>query len=168
MTDEDYMLAAIAQAQKAGTNGGLPLGAVVVKEGEIIVSGTSHVGDFMDPTAHGESLAIRNACKKLNTLNLSECILYTTLEPCSMCLACASWCGLKRIVFGSYRTDIPENPYEMDNYHAEAHARQLTPIGGGSMIVDGGVLRKECAALMQHMVNWTISDELQTIHDAMK
>lgn len=158
MIDEDYMRAALVEAQKAGVNGGLPLGVVVVMGSEIIISGTSHVGDFMDPTAHGESLALRNACKKLNTLNLSECILYTTLEPCSMCLACASWCGLKRIVFGSYKEDIPENPYEIGSYHAEAHAHQLTPIGGGSMIVTGGVLRKECAALMKNMVNWTISE----------
>lgn len=156
MTDEDYMRKSIIEAQKASSNGGLPLGALLVSNGVVIVSGSSHVGDLMDPTAHGESLVLRTACRNLNTLNLSNCILYTTLEPCSMCLACASWCGVKRIVFGAYKEDIPENPYEIGNYHAEAHARQLTPIGGGSIIVEGGVLRHECAALMQHTVNWTM------------
>lgn len=89
------------------------------------------------------------------TEDLSGHTLYSTLESCSMCLGCASWVGLSKIVFGAYKEDIGENPYEILDYHAEKHASRLTPIGGGKMEVVGGVLRKECAELMKNIKNWT-------------
>ena len=154
MDDEYFIKKAIEEAEKSVKAGGLPLGALVVRNDSIIASGTSHVGD-LDPTAHFESDAIRQACQKLHTLDLSECTLYTTLEPCSMCLACASWCGVKRVVFGAYKENIPKNPYEISNYHAEEHGKRMT----SDMEVRGGICKDACAKLMEHMVNWTIQNE---------
>lgn len=155
ITDESFIKLAIEEAIKSVSAGGTPIGAVMVKDGEVISAGWSLVWTKKDPTAHGETACIKAACQKIQSLDLSGCTLYSTLESCSMCLSCAAWTGLKRIVFGAYKEDIPENPYEIGNYHAEEHGKKMTPLGGESMEVKGGVLREECAKLMQNIVNWT-------------
>lgn len=91
MTDEHYMKLAIEEAKKASAGGWTPLGVVIVKDDKVIAAGTSHVGEKLDPTAHGESWCMKEACQKLKTLDLSGCKLYSTLESCSMCLGCAGW-----------------------------------------------------------------------------
>jgi tRNA(Arg) A34 adenosine deaminase TadA len=154
-TDEKFMKLAIQEAKKSVETGGAPIGAVLVKDGEVVATGQSLVWPKKDPSAHGETECLRNACKKLNTLDLSGCILYSTLESCSMCLGCASWTGLSKIVFGVYKEDIGDNPYEIKDYHAEEHAERLTPIGGGRIEIQGGVLREECAELMKNIENWS-------------
>lgn len=153
--DEKYIKLAIKEAKKSVEADGAPIGAVLVKDGEVISTGWSLVWPKKDPSAHGETECMRNACKKLQTLDLSGCTLYSTLESCSMCLGCAGWTGLSRIVFGAYKEDIGENPYEVANYHAEEHAKTLTPIGGGKIEVVGGVLREECKELMKNIKNWS-------------
>ena len=65
--------------------------------------------------------------------------------------------GLSKIVFGAYREDVEGNPYEIVDYHAENHAKLLTPIGGGKIEVLGGILRDECKVLMAKYKNWTVS-----------
>jgi guanine deaminase len=155
MTDEQYMQLAIQEARESEKVGGAPIGAIIVKNGEVIAKGWSLVWPEKDPTAHGESNCIKAACKKLQTLDLSGCIMYGTLESCSMCLACASWAGLSEIVFGAYREDIRSNPYEVANYHAEEWGKKLTPPNGKTIVVRGGVLRKECADLMKNVENWS-------------
>lgn len=152
MTDEDYMRLAIAEAKKAAEKSSTPLGVVIVKDGKILVSGTSHVGERLDPTAHGEADCMRRACKDLQTLDLSGCTLYSTLEPCSLCLSCAGWTGLSRIVFGAYKEDFPGNPYELKEYHAEEWSKNLA-VG---TIVQGGVLRSDCALLMKNVRGWVL------------
>lgn len=154
MDDEKFMKLAIEEAIKAGAKGWVPLGVVIVKNNNIIASGTSHVGERLDPTAHGESDCMRVACQKLQSLDLSGCTLYSTLESCSMCLGCAGWTGLSRIVFGAYKEDVEGNPYELGNYHAIEHAKNITPIGGGKIEIIGGVLREECKQLMSNIKNW--------------
>jgi len=67
-----------------------------------------------------------------------------------MCLACASWAKVSRIVFGAYKEDVPTNPYEINDYHAEEHAKKMNP----PIKITGGVLRKECAKLMKNTENW--------------
>lgn len=153
--DEKYMKLAIKEAKKSVEADGAPIGAVLVKDGKVMATGWSLVWPKKDPSAHGEIECMRNACKKLQTLDLSGCTLYSTLESCSMCLGCASWSGLSRIVFGAYKEDIGENPYEIANYHAEEHGKTLTPIGGGKIEVVGGVLREECKELMKNIKNWS-------------
>lgn len=154
-SDKKFIRLAIQEAKKSVEAGGAPIGAVLVRDGEVIATGQSLVWPKKDPSAHGETVCLRNACQKLQTLDLSGCTLYSTLESCSICLGCASWAGLPKIVFGAYKEDIGENPYEMSDYHAEEHAKKLTPIGGGGMEVQGGVLREECKELMKSIKNWS-------------
>lgn len=80
-------------------NGG-PFGSVIVKDGKIISKGHNRVVKNNDPTCHGEIDAIRKACKKLGTFNLSDCEIYTTGEPCPMCLGAILWSNIKKIYYG--------------------------------------------------------------------
>ena len=85
---------------------GGPFGAVIVdKEGNIISNGNNKVLKNNDPTAHAEVVAIRNACKKLNTYDLSDYILYTSCEPCPMCLSAVIWANIKTIYYGCTKED---------------------------------------------------------------
>lgn len=155
MTDEDGIKLAIEEAKKSEQSNGAPIGAVLVKNDEVIAVGWSLVWPKKDPSAHAETECMRSATKKLQSLDLGGCVLYSTLESCSMCLACAGWTGLSKMVFGAYKEDVPENPYELVEYHAEEHAKNIRAVGGKHIKVVGGVLRKECARLMDHMRNWT-------------
>jgi tRNA(Arg) A34 adenosine deaminase TadA len=155
MIDEDFVKLAIEEAKKSEKAGGAPIGAVLVKDGKVVATGWSLVWPKKDPSAHGEIGCLRNACQKLQTLDLSGCTLYSTLESCSMCLACASWTGVSKIVFGAYKEDVQPNPYEISDYHAEEHAKKLTPPAGGKIEIVGGVLREECKELMKYIKNWT-------------
>ena len=101
------MFNAIQEARLGIQNGdGGPFGACVVKNGEIIASGHNTVLKDKDPTRHGEMNAITNACKKLNTYDLSGCELYTTGEPCTMCLCACMWANISHIY---YACSIKEN-----------------------------------------------------------
>lgn len=153
--DESFIKLAIDEAKKSFEAGGAPIGAIMVKDGKVISHGWSLVWPKKDPSAHAETECMRNACQKLQTLDLSGCTLYSTLESCSMCLGCAGWTGLSKIVFGAYKEDIPVNPYELKDYHAEKHSELISPVTGGSIEVKGGVLRNECAELMAKIENWT-------------
>lgn len=94
------MFSAIQEARLGIQNGdGGPFGACVVKDGEIIALGHNTVLKDNDPTRHGEMNAIRNACAKLNTYDLSGCELYTTGEPCTMCLCACMWANIKHIYY---------------------------------------------------------------------
>lgn len=88
---------------------GGPFGAVITdKEGNIISEGCNQVLQEKDPTAHAEIVAIRQACKKLDTYDLSECILYTSCEPCPMCLSAIIWSNIKTIYYGCSKEDAEE------------------------------------------------------------
>ena len=96
-----FMLIAINEARKGIENGdGGPFGAVIVKNDEVIGVGHNRVLKNKDATCHGEMEAIRNASKNLNTFDLSSCVLYTTGEPCPMCLAACLWANIEKIYFG--------------------------------------------------------------------
>ena len=87
------------------TNAGGPFGAVVVKNGEIIGSASNHVLKNNDPTAHAEIEAIRDACKNINSHDLSGCILYTSCYPCPMCLSAIIWANIKKVYYGNTKED---------------------------------------------------------------
>lgn len=96
-----YMQEAIKEAEKGiAANEGGPFGSVVVKDGKIIGRGHNQVVLLNDPTCHGEMQAIRNACKNLHTFDLSGCSLYTTGEPCQMCLTACLWANIKEVYYG--------------------------------------------------------------------
>ncbi len=102
-----FMRIAKENAEKGISNKeGGPFGAVIVdKNGEIIANGNNRVLKNNDPTAHAEIIAIREACKKLNTYDLSEYILYTSCEPCPMCLSAIIWANIKEIYYGCTKED---------------------------------------------------------------
>lgn len=148
--DEQYMKLAINIAKKSEKAGGAPIGAVLIKDGKVIAEGQSLVWPLKDPSAHGETQCLRNACQELQTLDLTGCMMYSTLESCSMCLGCAGWTKLSKIIFGAFKEDIQPNPYELDDYHAILHAKRIQ-----GLEVIGGVLRDECKELMKNIQNWT-------------
>ena len=86
-------------------NGGGPFGAVAVRDGEIIATGVNSVTNDNDPTAHAEVNAIRHACDKLQTFRLSGCVVYSSCEPCPMCLSALYWAGVAKIYFGNTKED---------------------------------------------------------------
>ena len=83
------------------TNAGGPFGACVVKDGEIIGKGSNNVLKNNDPTAHAEVVAIREACQKLNTYDLTGCTMYATCYPCPMCLSAIIWSNIKKVYYGN-------------------------------------------------------------------
>jgi len=107
--DEYFMRRAISLAQKGiDSNSGGPFGAVVVKDDEIIGEGCNQVTSTNDPTAHAEVVAIRNACQKLGSFQLDNCILYTSCEPCPMCLGAIYWARPLRVFYAATREDAAQ------------------------------------------------------------
>lgn len=98
---DKYMKIAIEEAENGINHGeGGPFGCVIVKDGEIVGRGHNQVVLNNDPTCHGEMMAIRNACKNLNTFDLSGCELYTTGEPCPMCFGAILWANIEKVYYG--------------------------------------------------------------------
>jgi len=108
MSDEQFMRMAIATARAGMARGQTPFGAVIVKHGEVISDVHNVVWKTTDITAHAEVHAIREACKKLNTIDLSGCTIYSTCEPCPMCFSAIHWAKIDRIVFGARIEDAEE------------------------------------------------------------
>lgn len=101
-----FMEQAIALATENVTSGrGGPFGAVIVKDGEVLASGVNRVTESSDPTAHAEVVAIREACRKLGTFWLEGCDIYTSCEPCPMCLAALYWAHVRAIYYGNSAAD---------------------------------------------------------------
>ena len=114
--DEKWMRMAIDFARKGMlTNEGGPFGAIIVKDGNIVGVGNNKVTSSNDPTAHAEIVAIRNACKNLGTFQLDDCIIYTSCEPCPMCLGAIYWARPKKIFFGCNRHDAADINFD-DNF----------------------------------------------------
>ena len=106
-TDHNYFMQKAIElaAENAGSVTGGPFGAVIVKDGEIVAMQSNKVTVENDPTAHAEVNAIRAACKKLGTFDLSGCILYSSCEPCPMCLSAAYWAHIDKIYYAADRFD---------------------------------------------------------------
>lgn len=105
MTKEQLMREAIRLSEENVTNGGGPFGAVITRDGKIVATGVNRVTANNDPTAHAEVSAIRAACEKLNTFDLSGCEIYTSCEPCPMCLGAIYWAHIDKIYYGNDKDD---------------------------------------------------------------
>ena len=101
----NFMLRAIELSIKSANDTGGPFGCVIVKDDKIIGEGSNKVTFSKDPTAHAEIVAIRAACKKINTFNLSGCDLYASCEPCPMCLSAIYWARVDNIYYANTRND---------------------------------------------------------------
>ncbi|ETD29033.1 nucleoside deaminase [Prevotella nigrescens] len=119
MTKEELMRRAIELSENSVRNGGGPFGAVIAKDGEIIAEGSNKVTINNDPTAHAEVCAIRNACKILNTFELADCVIYTSCEPCPMCLGAIYWARLSKIFYANDRKDAAEIGFDDDFIYEE-------------------------------------------------
>jgi tRNA(Arg) A34 adenosine deaminase TadA len=120
MTENPFMKRAIELSKiNMETNAGGPFGAVIVKDGKIIGEGWNQVTSTNDPTAHAEVQAIRNACKNLNTFDLHGSEVYTSCEPCPMCLSAIYWARCTKIYYGNTKKDAASIKFDDDFIYQE-------------------------------------------------
>ena len=123
MSHEAFMRAAIKLAEdNVRSERGGPFGAVVVRDGRIVGQGVNSVTRTNDPSAHAEVLAIRDACRALDTFTLKGCSMYTSCEPCPMCLAAIYWARLDRIFYGNTKADAARIGFDDAHIHREVSA----------------------------------------------
>lgn len=133
--DERFMREALREAQAAGADNEIPIGAVIVCRGRIIARGHNMTEMLHDPTAHAEMIALTAATEALGGKYLSDCSLYVTVEPCPMCAAALNWAQVGRIVYGA---DDPKRGYTMFT-PSLLHPRTE---------VESGLLAEECSSLV--------------------
>ncbi len=141
MSDTDFMQLALAQARQAAEAGEVPVGAVLVRQGQVVATGRNAPIDTLDPTAHAEMRALRAAAHALGNYRLDECELYVTLEPCAMCSGAMLHARLKRVVFGAPDPKTGAAGSVIDLF-ANSRLNHQTQ-------VQGGVLADECGAVLQ-------------------
>lgn len=134
--DESYMRMALAEAEKAGTNGEIPIGAVIVCGGRIISRAHNLTETLHDVTAHAEMQAITSAADTLGGKYLRDCTLYVTVEPCTMCAGALGWSQISRVVYGCCDDKRGYSRYAPEALHPKT-------------IVTSGILENECRELMQ-------------------
>ena len=115
----NFMLRAIELSISSANGTGGPFGCAIVKDDKIIAEGSNKVTFLNDPTAHAEIVAIREACKKLNTFNLSSCDLYASCEPCPMCLSAIYWSHVDNIFYANSREDAKKINFDDSLIYSE-------------------------------------------------
>ena len=139
MSDKEYMRIAYNEAKKASERGEVPVGAVIVKDGQILSVAKNNREETGDATGHAEILAIREACDALGGWHLSDCTLYVTLEPCPMCMGAIINSRIKRVVFATKDAKAGACGSVID---LSAYPLNHKPV------VDDGFMKEECAALL--------------------
>jgi tRNA(Arg) A34 adenosine deaminase TadA len=128
--NKKFLREAIEIASSGISSGGGPFGAVISKEGRIIARSNNRVVLNNDPTAHAEILAIREAASLIKTYDLGNCVLYTSCEPCPMCLGAIYWSGIKRVIYASGRHDAADAGFDdefiYNEISLEPSMRQVT------------------------------------------
>ena len=115
----EFMKRAIELSIEGIDSGGGPFGSVIVKNDKVIAEGSNKVALNNDPTAHGEIVAIRKACKNLNNFNLSGCELYSTCEPCPMCLSAIYWAHIEKVYYANTRDDAQKIDFDDSLIYSE-------------------------------------------------
>lgn len=123
--DLEYMRQAILMADESVAKGGGPFGAVIVRGDKIIAASSNTVTLDIDPTAHAEVNTIRQACRQLGTFDLAGATIYTSCEPCPMCLGAIYWAGIERIYYGNTRQDAAQAGFS-DNFIYEELAKDMS------------------------------------------
>ena len=139
--DTRWMQHALALAQKAAAAGEVPVGAVVVREGEVLGEGWNQPISGNDPTAHAEVVALRAAAQQAANYRLTGSTLYVTLEPCLMCTGAMVHARVERLVFGAFDSKRGAAGSQFDAFAAPGLNHRVT--------VTGGVLADDCAAMLQ-------------------
>lgn len=131
--NKKHMLLAISKAEENIVTGeGGPFGAVVVRDGKIIAAVGNRVTSTNDPTAHAEVVAIREACKSLDTFDLSGCEIYASCEPCPMCLGAIMWARIDKLYYAADRVDAARAGFDDELFYTElalpADQRMMKPV----------------------------------------
>jgi tRNA(Arg) A34 adenosine deaminase TadA len=143
MTEADFMRAAIEKTRAGIAAGQSPFGSVIVHGGEVVAATHNTVWQTTDPTAHAEINCIRAAAKHLKTIFLTGCTLYSTTEPCPMCLSGIHGARIERVVFGATIADAADAGF----HELFVPAKNLAALGRSPVKVESGLLQAECAAL---------------------
>jgi tRNA(adenine34) deaminase len=141
MRDEDYMRLALELALQAGAVDEVPVGAVVVRDGEVIGRGYNAPIRSTDPTAHAEIVAMRNAAEAIKNYRLSGCSLYVTLEPCAMCAGAIQQARVERVVYGAADSKTGACGSVIDLFAERRLNHHAT--------VEGGMLAEECVQVLR-------------------
>ena len=139
--DNQWMLHALTLAAKAGAQGEVPVGAVLVRDGEVLGEGWNQPITLNDPSAHAEMLALRAAGQAVGNYRLPNTTLYVTLEPCPMCVGAMIHARVERVVFGAFDPKTGAAGSAFDLLTDERHNHRIT--------VQGGVLAESCAATLR-------------------
>ena len=115
----EFMKRAIELSIESVNRGGGPFGSIIVKDNNIVAEGSNKVTLTNDPTAHGEIVAIREACKKLDNFSLNDCELYSTCEPCPMCLSAIYWARIDKIYYANTRKDAQKIDFDDSLIYSE-------------------------------------------------
>ncbi len=143
MNDEQFMKKAIEKAKEGIKKGQTPFGACIVKKGKVVVCEHNEVWEDNDITEHAEIVAIRKACKKLKTIDLSGCVIYSTTEPCPMCYSAIHWARIGKIVYGASIADAKKAGFN----ELTISDKVLKKLGKDRIKIEAGVLKKECVGL---------------------
>jgi len=143
--NKKFMRKAIALSVDNIKKGGGPFGAVIVKDGKIVATGVNRVTANTDPTAHAEVNAIRKASKKLGTFDLAGCEIYTSCEPCPMCLGAVYWAHLDKMYYGNTKTDAKnigfDDSFIYDEIELKPENRRLQSV---QLLPDEAIKAFEC------------------------
>ncbi|MBI4609798.1 MAG: nucleoside deaminase [Candidatus Rokubacteria bacterium] len=152
--DHDRFMALAVEEARGGLRAGeRPFGSVVVRHGEVIGRGRNLVNSTKDPTAHAETLAIRDAAKNLSDSRLAGCIVYTTCEPCPMCCGAILWAGIDTLVIGTRYTSIRQlsnGLFDLRDYTVD----RLVALTGFKLNIVSGVMAAECDAIYRDWPGW--------------
>jgi guanine deaminase len=145
VTDAEFLRLAIGAAREGMAAGQSPFGSVVVRGTDVVAMAHNTVWRDTDPTAHAEVNSIRAAARALSSIDLSGCTLYSTCEPCPMCLAAIHWAKIRRVVYGAEIGDAASAGFS----ELRVAARELARMGGSKLVVEGGLLSGECRELFE-------------------
>ena len=139
--ENKFMIEALAEAKKAFDKGEVPVGAVIVRRGEVIARGHNLVETTNDPTAHAEMIALKEASSKLENTRLTDCAMYVTVEPCSMCAGALVWARIDRLYIGTMDKKAGGCGSVFDIVDS--------PKLNHRIVVEAGIMENECTELMK-------------------
>ena len=144
--DKIFMQMAIDKAREGIDKGQSPFGACIVKDGKVIACEHNIVWQSTDITAHAEVNAIRKACRKLDTIDLSGCIIYSTCEPCPMCFTAIHWARIDKVIFGARIEDAKK--FGFNELTVSSH--ELKNKGGSKVEIQNDFMRDNCVRLFEY------------------